>query len=175
MSFQFDNEYVQCVVEIDEKEMLRVYGTIKQMRGIREAIIKAPNTIDRMTTYTGSGLPFPCAQIAFENTPNIIKVTDPTGNFDTRFSYPNSYYTIDGHTKIESSIFFTIYWKNQEKEKTIVRLPLTDSLPLRTLNYRPGYSRGPQYYSDKSDIVGIRGAEATMYAIAEAKKAYDIA
>lgn len=176
MSFKFENEFVQCdVVIVDEKGTLQLTGAIKQMGMAREVIINAPNPIDRMTNYTGSGLPFPCAQIAFENTPNIAKITDPTGRFDLKFSYPNAYYTTDAHTKVEPSIFVTFYWKDMTKEKTVVRLPLVDGLTLRTLNYRPGHAKGPHYYAVKSDIIGIRGAEATMYALAEAKAVYDIA
>jgi len=43
------------------------------------------------------------------------------------------------------------------------------------LSYRPHYYKGPHYYAVKSDIIGIRGAEATMRALAEAKVRYDLA
>lgn len=176
MSFKFENEFVQCAaVIVDENGTLHITGNIKQMAMAREVIIHAPNPIDRMTNYTGSGLPFPCAQVAFENTPNFARITEPSGVFNLQFSYPNAYYTTDAHTKIEPSLFVTFYWKEEGKEKTVVRLPLTDGLPLRTLNYRPGHAKGPHYYAVKSDIIGIRGAEATMYALAEAKATYDVA
>ena len=176
MSFKFDNEYVQCAaVIIDDNGTLQLTGHIKQMGMAHDVIVSAPNPIDRMTTFTGSGLPFPCAQIAFENTPNMAQITNPTGEFNLKFLYPNGYYTTDAFTKIEPSIFVTLYWKDETKEKTVVRLPLVDGLPLRTLNYRPGHNKGPLYYAVKSDIIGIRGAEATMYALAQAKVKYDIA
>lgn len=176
MSFKFDNEFVQCTVSvIDSDGNIKITGNITQMGMAKDVIISAPNPIDRMTTYTGSGLPFPCAYIAFENTPNIAKITDPTGYFNLKFSYPNGYYTTDAHTKIEPSIFITFHWKDETKEKTVVRLPLTNNLPVRTLNYRPNHAMGPHYYAVKSDIIGIRGAEATMKALAAAKVMYDVA
>jgi hypothetical protein len=72
-------------------------------------------------------------------------------------------------------VFVTLYWKDTTREKTVVRLPLFDPLPMRTLSYRPHYYKGPHYYAVKSDIIGIRGAEATMRALAEAKVRYDLA
>lgn len=177
MSYAFENEYVQCSVETlaGEVPKLHLKGYVKQMAAATDVIISAPKPIDRMTNYTGSGLPFPCAQIAFENTPNMARLTDPSGSFELTFTYPNGYYTTDAFTKIEPSIFVTLYWKDASKEKTIVRLPLKDPLPLRTLSYRPGYYKGPEYYAAKSDIIGIRGAEATMRALTQAKIQHDVA
>ena len=37
----------------------------------KNAKIIAANPIDMMSNYSGSGLPFPSSEIAFENTPNI--------------------------------------------------------------------------------------------------------
>lgn len=180
MSYKFDNDFVQCVVtflksERNDNVRIRLQGTIKQIGSARSAIVSAANPIDRMSNYTGSGLPFPCARIAFENTPNHARVSDPSGQFDLDFAYPNGYYTLDAYSKIEPSIFVTIEWKDASREQTVVRLPLDDPLPIRTLSYRPNYYKGPHYYAVKSDVIGIRGAEATMRALAEAKVAYDIA
>lgn len=176
MSYRFDNEFIECVVTIlDENATLELKGHVKQMGMAHEVILMAPNPIDRMTNYTGSALPFPCATVAFENTPNYVKITEPSGTFQTKFSYPNGYYTTDAHTKIAPSIFLKFYWKEEGKAPTIVRLPLQDRFPLRTLNYRPGHAKGPHYYAVKSDIIGIRGAEATMRALIMAKVNYDVA
>lgn len=176
MSYRFDNEFVECTVTIIDKDAnLELKGHVKQMGMAREVVLMAPNPIDRMTNYTGSALPFPCANVAFENTPNYVIITDPSGTFHVKFSYPNGYYTTDAHTKIEPSIFLKFDWKKADKEPTIVRLPLQDRFPLRTLNYRPGHAKGPQYYAVKSDMIGIRGAEATMKALIMAKVNYDVA
>lgn len=177
MSYSFDNEFVQCtiLIEDDINAKISVKGHVKQMASSKEVIVSAPNPIDRMTNYTGSGLPFPCQYIAFENTPNYAKITEPSGSFDLKFSYPNGYYTTDAYTKIEPSIFVTFHWKDSSKESTMVRLPIADPLPLRTLSYRPNFYKGPEYYSAKTDIIGVRGAEATMRALADAKVQYGIA
>lgn len=178
MSYAFENEYVQCSIETlgnDEVPKLHVKGYVKQMAATTHVIISAPKSIDRMTNYTGSGLPFPCAQVAFENTPNIAKLTDPSGSFELTFTYPNGYYTTDAFTKIPPSIFVTLHWKDKAKEDTVVQLPLNDPLPLRTLSYRPNFYKGPEYYAAKTDIIGVRGAEATMRTLSYAKAEYDIA
>lgn len=180
MSYQFDNEFVQCTIEIqpsqpDHVPRIRVRGHVKQMAASTEATVHAAKSIDRMTSYTGSGLPFPCSQIAFENTPNFFRITEPTGVFDLEFSYPNAYYTTDAYQKIEPSVFVTLHWKDPQREQTVVRLPMKDTLPLRTLSYRPNFYQGPKYYFAKRDIIGVRGAEATMRALSDAKAVHDIA
>jgi hypothetical protein len=177
MSYAFENEYLQCSIETrgDDNKEIHLKGYIKQMASASEVVISASKPINRMTNYTGSGLPYPCAQVAFENTPNLLVVRDPTGAFDVVFSYPNSYYTADFYTRIEPSVFVSFQWKDASRESTMVRLPLEDRLPLRTLTYRPGFYKGPQYYAAKTDIIGVRGAEATMRSLASVKAAYDVA
>lgn len=173
--YKFDNEFVECTIEVKPNGRLRVKGHVKQIAGTVGAIIYAAKPIDRMTNYTGSGLPFPCSDIAFEGTPNFFRVTEPSGAFDLDFAYPNGYYTTDAYEKISPSVFVTLYWKDPSREETMVRLPLEDPLKLRTLSYRPNFYQGPSYYFAKRDIVGVRGAEATMRALSRAKVTHDIA
>jgi len=51
-----------------------------------------------------------------------------------------------------------------------VRLEMPDDLPVRTITERrEKCALGPEFYSAKADIIGVRGAEATMRALAAVK------
>ena len=105
---QFDNYFVSCSVSFEnDYKYLTIIGNVKNPMLYKQMLMLAPNPIDRMTNYSGSGLPFPCAEIAFDNTPNR-HIINNSGSFSMKFKYPNSYYAQDGCTKILPSIFFIL-------------------------------------------------------------------
>ena len=166
----FKNEYVQCDVEAivgaNNNVMLRIVGKVMNPSSFQHMEVYAASPIDRMMNYSGSGLPFPCAAVAFDNTPNYA-VIPLDGNFTVNFKYPNSYYTSDFNTKVISSIFVKLLPVGST-EPIDVRFELPDQSFLRTLGYRT-MRKGPLYYSVKEDILPIAGAEATMRNYAAAK------
>lgn len=165
----FQNQYVSCVINITESGALELSGSITNRNAYQKVEIIAPAPIDRMMNYSGSGLPFPCAEIAFENTPNRIHV-DASGKFQGRFAYPNSYYTHDAFNKIVSSVFAVLHPKDSRVEPIVVRMELPEQVPLtvRTLTHRPKRT-SPEFYRVKEDIIGVRGAEDTMRALKDVK------
>ena len=146
-------------------------GTFIAFSDYAHVIAIAANPIDSMTTYAGSGLPFPCEDIAFENTPNVLQLTSP--NFQGVFKYPNSYYEYDNWTKIPPSIFIVATRHDGTYKKWQQVLP--DPLLLRSLNHRPTFYKGPKYYSDKEYRVPMASAEATMRNIKVYKEQYNAA
>lgn len=166
---RFENQYVSCVVEITETGAVDISGSIVNMASYNKVEVVAPAPIDRMMNYSGSGLPFPCAEIAFENTPNRILV-DASGKFKGRFAYPNSYYTHDAFKKIVSSIFVVLHPNASAQDPIVVRMELPEQVPLtvRSLTHRPKRT-DPEFYRQKEDIIGVRGAEATMRALNDVK------
>jgi hypothetical protein len=165
MSYSFKNAHVECIARVVGDE-IHLTGKFNDLDQYDTAEILAANPIDRMTNYSGSGLPFPCAAIAFDMTPNYTILTDKSGVFSVLFSYPNSYYTEDGFTKIPPSIFFILRSASRDPVFVKFSLPYQDSiLHVRTLGYRPKHSMGPAYYAMKEDVMGIpSSAEATMRA-----------
>ena len=102
----FNDEYTLFDINYSKDyTTLQINGSIKNSAMYSSVIIIAANPIDRMSNYSGSGLPFPNYEIAFENTQNIHKI-DRTGIFDVSFKYPNSFYMPDGINKIKPSIYF---------------------------------------------------------------------
>lgn len=177
MSHIFNNNYVQCHVFIQGDQVV-LQGNVIGLSEFEYVEIVAANPIDRMQSYSGSGLPFPCANIAFENTPNYKKITnDDGGEFRLFFLYPNSYYTEDGITRVPPCIFFVMY-KTEKSDPIYIRFelpPMDPILNLRTLTYRDKPKKGPETYNLKQDVVGICGAEETMRRYSHAKMYMDLA
>lgn len=170
----FDDEYVTCSVNFSPKyEYVYIQGQIKNPSAYSRIMIIAPNPIDRMTNYSGSGLPFPCSEIAFENTPNKYIISPlSNGNFDVTFRYPNSFYLPNGVDKLKSPIYFVLYLPNSDVNYT--RFELHDLCVLRTLTHRSA-RKGPEFYGAKDYVLPIANAETVMREYARAKVEHDIA
>jgi hypothetical protein len=123
-----------------------------------------------MSNYSGSGLPFPNHEIAFENTPNIHQV-DSSGIFNITFKYPNSFYMPDGINKIKPSIYFS--FTDISNQEFRIQYELHDILALRTLINRSS-RKNPEFYGAKDYILPIDTAEKVMKAYAIAKIENDI-
>ncbi len=168
----FSDEYTAFnVVYSKDFSLLKITGSIKNQVLYNNIIIIAPNPIDRMSNYSGSGLPFPNYEIAFENTPNIHNI-DSSGNFDISFKYPNSFYIPDGINKIKPSLFFIFTDSNNNSFR--IQYELHDINALRTLVNRSS-RKNPDFYGAKDNILPIDTAEKVMYAYSRAKIENDIA
>ena len=173
----FDNEYVSCAWQANQQnQKLNLQGKVKNPEQYEKMLVIAAHPIDRITSYSGSGLPWPCPGNAFEDTPNVIHV-NATGVFQTTFVYPNSYYTYDGLTKVPPSIFVVLHRTLADNPHVIrMELPETPILSLRSLTHRSGHRAGPSYYSAKEELMGVpRSAEETMLKLKDYKAKYNIA
>ena len=156
-----------------EGQLVKIRGSLPDVADYQSVLVIAANPINRMTSYSGSGLPFPCQDVAFQDTPNYAYITETT--FDLTFSYPNSYYSYDNWTKVPPSVFVIMTPTDSSKEPIVHRHELVDPLVLRTLNYRSGRYEGPSFYARKEDIITMQGAEGVMRAMADAKARHNIA
>lgn len=171
-TYRFDDGYLSLRATAADNGSLQLRGEVKDpARYVRmELIAAAP--MDRMTTYSGSGLPWPCPSFALTGTPNYYAIP-ATGNIITTFRYPNAYYTDDAITKVPPSIYARLYAPDQA-DPVILRMELPDQAPLRTLTHRPTRT-GPDFYAWKDVLVELTTAEKTMYAMAKAKEQHGIA
>ena len=167
----FSDEYTAFNITFNKDySLLNIAGSIRNNALYSNIILTAPNPIDRMTNYSGSGLPFPNYEIAFEKTPNIHKI-DSSGVFNVSFKYPNSFYMPDGLNKIKPSVFF-IFTSN-ENVSFRLQYELHDINALRTLVNRVS-RKNPEFYGAKDYILPIDTAEKVMYAYSRAKIENDI-
>jgi hypothetical protein len=167
----FNDEYTGfTVIHSTDLSSLKITGSIKNINLYNNVLIIAANPIDRMTNYSGSGLPFPNHEIAFDNTKNFHNV-DSSGLFDIYFKYPNSFYMPDGLNKIKPSIYFVFTDNNNDSVR--IQYEMHDINALRTLVNRSSRT-GPEFYGAKDYILPIDTAEKVMYAYARAKIEHDI-
>lgn len=168
----FKNEHVSGKAHINlGTQKVRIQGAVSSPGMYSEIQLVAACPPNRMTAYAGSGLPFPCSQVAFEDTPNVATISK-SGTFDVTFEYPNAYYVPDMNTKIPPSVYFV--FKSPHKSFAS-RVELYDNLPVRTLVHRPNHAKGPGFYTAKESLIGVRSAEDTMRHLAQYKGLYDIA
>lgn len=167
---EFSNEFVKCKVQFLENNHINIIGTINDRHKYKNVLLIAPNTFDINASYSGTGLPFPCADIAFHNTKNVYLIK--LNKFDTIFEYPNSYYSVANKKKLVSSIFFVL--ESHDDHREFVRIELKDLYPLRTLINRESRT-GPEFYSKKYDHLPIDTSENIMREYSRIKVAFDIA
>ena len=175
---RYDNKYVSATIS-NGPLGLHIVGSVIEPQNYDRIELFAANPINQMTSYSGSGLPFPCAAIAFDNTPNFASINPGDGMFDLYFTMPNSYYSQDAKTKIPASVFVLLHRSGAEPIFVHLALPedaagSAAALTLRTLTHRPTRT-GPEFYAAKSDLIDVGTAEDTMRAMAFAKGAYGIA
>jgi hypothetical protein len=170
----FNNQHVDCKVSFNENySLITITGNVKNPAQFKYMILTAPAPIDRMSNYSGSGLPFPSYEIALDETPNKL-VINSDGVFSTVFKYPNSFYEYNESTyqndKILSPIIFIL---GSDVNEISVRFELHDLNVLRTLVNRSG-RKNPEFYGAKDYIVPITTAENTMMYYSKAKIENDI-
>lgn len=168
---EFHDELISCSIQILGNNVVQIVGSIINYNNIASVLIVAPNPIDKRASYSGTGLPFPCSEIAFEETPNKHLI-DKSGQFNVKFSYPNSYYTVADKKKIVSSIFFVI--EMTDGNKVFKRIELPDMCILKTLINRETRN-GPEFYSKKYDVLPVDTAEVLMYQYSKFKTDYGAA
>ncbi len=109
-------------------------------------------------SYSGSGLPFPNKQVAFENSPNQGAVlTNKDGSFEIKVKYPNSYYIDLGRTYVQPVVYIKVC--GQKKVHTI---KLGNGIPFRSLCH-PLQRKGPSFYeNDGRNILPPRTQEQLL-------------
>lgn len=133
-----------CVGEVAKSEDTTydvvVKGTMLDVVPSGEVHYMAANPCDRRASFSGSGLPFHCAEQAFDETPNkgVVKLR---GNyFEVPILFPNSYYVQLGRQLIPPTLF--LMYDNANGDEHIVRIKLGDPVPYRFLEYPSQFTLG---------------------------------
>lgn len=156
---KFDNKYVSGNITFKDNKVL-IKGTVKI--NSKDITIVAANPPDKLGNYSGTGLPFPNVDIAFENSKNFHKING--NSFDVNFDYPNSYYNFSNNgEKVKPTIYFI---NNNDNDNVIVELP--DNCNLKTLVNRNNY-HNPAFYDSKNYVLPVATAEKSMYNYANYK------
>ena len=167
------NSYVNCRINVDSERKVSIHGQVLNPGFYSSMEIYASAPIDRLTSYSGSALPFPCAEVAFNGSPNYALIP-ANGIIDVVFSYPNGFNSQDAFTKVPPTIFLKFVPRNGA-DPIKVSYPLEDPFPLKTLGYRPNHKYGPLFYEYKYKVLPITTGEQNMINYGNAKIQYDIA
>jgi hypothetical protein len=131
-SLKYDIEQLNCDM-VDESSGQGEYKVTNQLPepGTRPIIFYAANPPTLLHGFSGSGLPFPNATHAYENTPNIGKImTDANGTFEFNLRYPNAYYAGLGTKYINPH-----YYIKDCQNKKVYLFKLGEGIPFRMLTY----------------------------------------
>jgi hypothetical protein len=107
------------------------------------------------SNFSGSGLPFPNEEIAFDNTPNRGVTDIVNGKFSFSIRYPNSYYINMGTVYVEPHIKLVIVDKDNNNISQTKIIKLGDGIPFRTLTWpvQRDWSKGPLFYKTNFNMV----------------------
>ena len=116
----------------------------------------ASNPPTYSTNYSGSGLPYPTEDVAFENTPNrgIVEVID--SKFYFNIQYPNSYYINMGSVYVEPNVKIVLVNQDNSQLGDYRIIKLGQGIPFRTLTWprERNWNAGPLFY--KVDNLPVR-------------------
>ena len=106
----------------------------------------APNPPNYLTSFSGSGLPYPNIEIAYQNTPNKGNIIiDKNGRFQIKLLFPNAYYTEFGN--YYNTPYVNIYYTINNNKK-LLKIKLDEGIPYRSLTYP--YSRTSAMFYNKN-------------------------
>ena len=108
----------------------------------------AANSPTYSTNYSGSGLPYPTEDIAFENTPNRGIVEVVNSSFSFSIQYPNSYYINMGTVYVEPNVKLILVTKDNSQIGNHAIINLGQGIPFRTLTWprERNWNLGPLFY-----------------------------
>jgi hypothetical protein len=110
-----------------------ISGTVNSNIDNPNIIFWAPSPADHLTSYSGSGLPFPNAEVAYQNTPNKGMVQAVNKEFTFRLKYPNAYYAHLGTLYIPPLVNIKVC--DDTNKDSYITVQIDDGIPYRTLTY----------------------------------------
>jgi len=137
----------------DEKNSYVVSGKLNYPNFNKKLYIKfnASSPPDYNANFSGSGLPFPNEEVAFENTPNRGVAEVYNGDFSFVLQYPNSYYTNMGTVYIPPQVRMMLVDKDNNELSEILTLNLGEGIPFRTLSWpiQRNWNDGAMFYDNQ--------------------------
>lgn len=148
---------------IPEQNEVTVRGSINDNVMEGKIYIIAACPIDRISSWSGSGLPFASAKQAFDNTPTKKTIELGLNNrFDFTIQVPNSYYVGLGTVLIPPTLF--LKYSNGETSK-VIPIQVGNPIPYRTLTYPMSTAHksrtGPLFY-ENNDMSMLRTQEQIL-------------
>jgi hypothetical protein len=130
---------------------IQVNGMLQDQLDDKKLNFIASAPADRRSSFSGSGLPFPSASVAFKITPNQGPVYVNNDNyFSINLLKPNSYYVGMGTYLVPPTIYISYVSNGQKK---YISIKIDETIPFRTLTYQNEESKVPRtsplFYNNK--------------------------
>jgi hypothetical protein len=127
------------------KGMTRSFGSSAKL------LFWAANPASRGYSCAGSGLPYPSAEMAFEDTPNRGVVHINNGYFEFRVHFPNAFYASLGTRYVEPCVFVKVC--EEGRESPIQSIVLGNGIPFRTIDHpKERYQKGVMFYHGRDAL-----------------------
>lgn len=159
---RFEEKYCSLQVSPSGTRDVVVRGVIKELVKDNVLYFAAASPPDYRYTYTGSGLPFASEEQAFDNTPNVGRVTVNNGKFEIQLMYPNSYMIGLGSVTVPPTLFLE-YVDAVAGETRHVQVKLSEGIPYRMLTYpyKNCARKDAMFYSNHG-CLPVRSQEAIL-------------
>jgi hypothetical protein len=129
---EFKSPYVSGIVTYDSvTDIFTINGKTPLTESIKYL---AASPLMRGYSYSGSALPFPNYESAYENTPNQGTVPVVGGEFTIKILHPSEYYTTQGKILMKPHIHFKFPDMNK-----LVTIVIGDIIPNRSLTGLPDH------------------------------------
>jgi hypothetical protein len=115
----------------------------------------AANPPTYLTSVSGSGLPYPNPETAYENTPNVGKVRlGAAGRFRFRINFPNSYYKHLGKTLVRPHVKFLFRDSQGNMIGNIISVKIGQGIPYRSLTWpeKRNWNIGPLFFCGRESL-----------------------
>ena len=129
-------------------------GSLNLLSNVEKLYIKywASNAPTYSQSFSGSGLPYPNEEVAFQNSPNVGVVPVVNGKFSFSLSYPNSYYDNMGTVYVPPQVKVKVCNDKNIAVSKIQQINLGEGIPFRTQSWSPkrDWNNGPMFYCNNN-------------------------
>jgi len=160
-SMFFNKKLCEGIVENHGDGNIVITGKLKVNLNEAKVVYWAANPPDYNVSFSGSGLPFPSPEFAFENTKNIGSVVAKNGVFKIKLYYPNAYYVGLGSLYVPPHVHIKICEEGYNK---FFSIKIGAGVPYRTLTHPAppsvNFRVDPLFY--KNDRLTVRSQEQIL-------------
>lgn len=143
MRYTLDNGTGTCDIQYENNGSVNVVGMVSNAPQNAMIVFWAANPPDYRTAFSGSGLPYPNYNTAYQNTPNqgVVPLSS-SGQFSFNIKYPSAYYAGLGSAYVKPHINIQINAPNHVGKVNVISLG--DGVPYRLLTYPPPPEMAPR-------------------------------
>ena len=137
----FNEQLCEGIIENKGDGNIEVTGKLKIPNPSAKVIFWAANPPDFGVSFSGSGLPYPSPEIAFQNTKNMGSVEAVGGVFKINMFYPSAYYVALGTLYVPPHLHLKICEEGFDK---FMSIKIGAGIPYRTLTHPAPPSLNPR-------------------------------